>query len=91
LENSQLKQLSFLEYNRTDMKVVGFIDSEATARDILKSNGLWRDRKTRPPPKTLSPPQKLVKYPLLKEQPKVEDFGDYMPDYETCEVAEWSK
>jgi len=73
-----------------EMKIVGFIDSEATARDILKSSGLWRDRKTRPPPKTLSPPQRPVKYPLLKEPPKAEDYGDFaysdfiepVPDYD---------
>lgn len=81
------------------MNVVGFIDSEASARDILKSSGLWRDRKTRPPPKTLSPPQRPVKYPFLKDPPKAEDFGDFIPDYDVvsepkydvCEVSEWSE
>lgn len=74
-----------------DMKVVGFIDSEAKARDILKSSGLWRDRKTRPPPRTLSPPQKPGKDPPLEELPKVEDFGDYVPNYDVCEVTEWTE
>ena len=41
-----------------------------TARGTLKRSGLWRDRRTRPPPKTLSPPQKPVKYPFLEQPPK---------------------
>jgi len=74
---------------------LALFDSEAKARDILKSSGLWRDRKTRPPPKTISSPQKPVKYPLLEQVPKAEDFGDYtcgefiepVPDYETCDMV----
>jgi hypothetical protein len=82
-----------------DMKVVGFIDSEAKARDILKSSGLWRDRKTRPPPKALSPPHKLVTSPRVIEPRKPEEFGDFtcgeyiepVPDYYVCEFSEWTE
>lgn len=89
------------------MKVVGFIDSEASDRDILNSSGLWRDRKARPPPKALSPPLRPEKYPILKEPSKAEDFGDFTcgeftepvpdydvvsePKYDVCEISEWAE